>query len=108
MIDERHIEADEAHHIPYGVWSSMVERRVVTPVRAGSIPVTPPTRIRLRSYQLEALESFSQPARGHVVFASRRNYSSPVVAQLSVERQFEALRVTGSNPVRGTGLKHKI
>lgn len=43
MIDERHIEADEAHHIPYGVWSSMVERRVVAPVRAGSIPVTPPT-----------------------------------------------------------------
>ncbi len=106
MVDERHIEADEAHHVPYGVWSSMVERRVVVPVRAGSIPVTPPTRIRLRSYQLEALESFSQPARGHVS-ASGRHYGSPVVAQ-QVERQFEALRVTGSNPVRGTRLKHKI
>lgn len=107
MIDERHIEADEAHHVPYGVWSSMVERRVVAPVRAGSIPVTPPTRIRLRSYQLEALESFSQPARGHVVFAGRRYGRSLAVAQL-VERRFETPRVTGSNPVRGTGLKHKI
>lgn len=106
MFDERHIEADEAHHVPYGVWSSMVERRVVTPVRAGSIPVTPPTRTRLRPYQLEALESFSQPARRFIP-VSGRSYSSPVVAQL-VERQFEALRVVGSNPTRGTKSKYKL
>ena len=107
MVDERHIEADEAHHIPYGMCSSMVERRVVAPVRAGSNPVTSPTRMLLRPYQLEALESFSQPARRFIP-AGGRSYSSPVVAQLSVERQFEVLRVVGSNPTRGTKPKYKL
>ena len=106
MIDERHIEADEAHHIPYGVWSSMVERRVVAPVRAGSIPVTPP--MRLRDYQLEALsglvESFATPAS--LMRGSGPMLPFPVVAQL-VERWSETPRVAGSSPACGTKRKLK-
>lgn len=106
MIDERHIEADEAHHIPYGVWSSMVERRVVAPVCAGSNPVTPPTRMLLRPYQFEALESFRQPMCSPEG-AHRLTLLSPVVAQ-SVERRSEAPGVAGSIPARGTRLKRKM
>jgi hypothetical protein len=99
------IVIDESHHIPHGVWSSVAERLTVNQVRAGSNPVTPPRRIRLRSCQLEALESFTQLAGGSS--ASERHYGSPVVAQL-VERQAEDLRVTGSIPVRGTKRKPKM
>lgn len=106
MATELHIEADEAHHIPYGVWSSTVERLTVNQVRAGSNPVTPPTRMILRPYQLEALESFRQPMRPHEG-AHRLTLLSPVVAQ-SVERRSEAPGVAGSIPARGTRLKRKM
>ena len=96
------IIADEEHHI-YVVRSSAVERLIVAQEDAGSNPVAPP--INLRSYQLEALESFREPARG--LFAGRRSGRSLAVAQL-VERWSETPRVTGSIPVRETKRKHKV
>ena len=107
MIDERHIEADEAHHIPYGVWSSVAERSTVNRDCAGSNPVTPP--MRLRDYQREALnglaESFATPAS--LMRGSGPTLPSPVVAQL-VERWSETPRVAGSSPACGTKRKPKM